>query len=167
MTDQIVEVNPYDEETAQTEDHVEVYTYPRPTDPAVTLAMVTANRVTGPNKVTWFTIVDKEPMSAEEALERGKAWAIENGVPLVLVHEGGTGYLDYKGYRIRPAPFPLQGGCYSLQVYIIRDTGDNITERPFSAEGRFDHRTEANAAAVEFGKRIIDGEVEGLTVEGL
>ena len=167
MTDQIVEVKPYDEETAQTEDHVEVYTYPRPTDPAVTLAMVTANRVTGPNKVTWFTIVDKEPMSAGEALERGKAWATENGVPLVLVREGGTGYLDYKGYRISPSPFPLKGGGYSLRVYIIRDTGDKITERPFSAEGRFDRRTEANAAAVEFGKRIIDGEVEGLSVEGL
>ena len=167
MTDQIVEVKPHDEETAQRENHVEVYTYPRPTDPAVTLAMVTASLITGPDEATWVKIVDKEPMSAEEALERGKAWAIENGVPLVLVHEGGTGYLDYKGYRIRPAPFPLQGGCYSLRVYIIRDTGDKITERPFSAEGRFDRRPEANAATVEFGKHIIDGEVEGLSVEGL
>ncbi len=90
MTDQIVEVKPYDEETAQTEDHVEVHTYPQPTDPAVTLAEVTASRVTGPSGVTWVPIVDKEPMSAEEALERGKAWAIENGVPLVLVREEGS-----------------------------------------------------------------------------
>lgn len=89
MTDQIVEVKPYDEEIAQREDHVEVHTYPQPTDPAVTLAMVTASRVTGPGKVTWGTIVDKEPMSAEEALKRGKAWARENGVPLVLVREEG------------------------------------------------------------------------------
>ena len=79
----------------------------------------------------------------------------------------GPDYVNYKGYRIRPSPFPFQDGGYNLRVVIARHTGDKVTERPFTAEGHFDTQEEAYEAAIEFGMHIIDGKVEGLTVDNL
>ncbi len=76
-------------------------------------------------------------------------------------------YVEYKGYQIIPAPYPLRDGGYSIHVVIAHHTGPAVRERPFTADGHFDREEDANIAAIEFGEQIIDGEVEGVSVEGL
>lgn len=78
-----------------------------------------------------------------------------------------TDSIEYNGYQIEPTPFPMQGGGYNLRVTISHHTGPEVKMRPFSAKGHFDTQEEANAAAIEFGKQIIDGNVEGLSIEDL
>ncbi len=61
-------------------DAIQVYTYPSPNDPARRLAIITYDYQSGPKEVTFTNLVNREEMSHEEALERARKFAEENGI---------------------------------------------------------------------------------------
>ena len=66
----------------------------------------------------------------------------------------------YKGYEIRAAPHLLDAPRrWSVDVDIIRDAGRTVREQHYSAANTFLSEEEAVAHCLEFGRRIIDGEV--------
>lgn len=81
----MVQIRPYDEEEVQkTLPAIEVHTYRKPTDPSVTLAQVTACYQSASDQVTWVKIVDKEPMSHEEAIAKAREYAQESGIEVIF-----------------------------------------------------------------------------------
>ncbi len=76
--------------------------------------------------------------------------------------------LPYKGYEIRATPLQLpESGEWTLDIEIVRYTGDAVNLRPFSARNVFPTQEEAIVRCFTFGRRIIDGKVQGLTVSDL
>ncbi len=76
--------------------------------------------------------------------------------------------LQYKGYEIRATPLQLpESREWTLDIEIVRHTGDAVRLRPFRARNKFQTQEEAIARCFAFGKRIIDGKIEGLTVVDL
>jgi hypothetical protein len=66
----------------------------------------------------------------------------------------------YKGYEIRAAPHLLDAPRrWSIDVDIIRDDGRTVREQHYNAANTFLSEEEAVAHCLEFGRRIIDGEV--------
>ena len=74
---------------------------------------------------------------------------------------------SYNGFGIRPAPYKLADGGYSMNLYIVRDDGAERRERKFFAEGRFSTEEEAIAHCINFGKQIIDGKIDDCSVVDL
>ncbi len=73
--------------------------------------------------------------------------------------------LQYKGYEIRATPLQLsESREWTLDIEIVRHTGDAVSLRPFSARKKFRTQEEAIAHCFTFWKRIIDGKVKGCTV---
>ncbi len=75
--------------------------------------------------------------------------------------------ISYKGYVIRPAPFPLADGRWNHEVYVVRDRGYELVERKFFSATSFATREEAIAHCIAFGKQIIDGTVPNCSVDDL
>ncbi len=72
---------------------------------------------------------------------------------------------SYKGHHIRAVPFQLKDtGEWKLKIEIQSDVGGSIRWRPFSAEISFPTREEAVNQCFGYGRKIIDGEIEGYTV---
>jgi hypothetical protein len=118
-----------------------------------------------------------------------RAWALQvidkySGVPLGEAKEeiigkkltvprlGGsaeTSYepnmeMEYKGYIIEAKPNQRRdNGSWTTSINILAVAGAGITARPYYAENTYDTREEAISRCFEFGKRIIDGEIKGLS----
>lgn len=76
--------------------------------------------------------------------------------------------LQYKGYEIRATPLQLpESREWTLDIDIVRLTGDAMNLRPFSARNKFRTQEEAIAHCFALGKKIIDGRVKGCTVVDL
>ncbi|MFX0202438.1 MAG: DUF6566 family protein [Candidatus Hodarchaeota archaeon] len=74
----------------------------------------------------------------------------------------------YKGYEIRPAPYQLQGSeRWNINLYIAIEKGNQRAERNFTAGSSYETKDEAIRHCINFGKQIIDGQVENCTVEDL
>ena len=74
--------------------------------------------------------------------------------------------ISYEGYFIQSAPYHLEdNGHWSLAIHIW--SGDRKKIRKFFADDIFATREEAVAHGFDFGKQIIDGKVEGKTVNDL
>ena len=63
--------------------------------------------------------------------------------------------VEYKGYRIRPAPY-LNGGQYQTAGVIQKDTADGVKEHRFVRAETHPSKDDAAAFAVTKGKQIID-----------
>ncbi len=75
---------------------------------------------------------------------------------------------SYNGYEIHAVPFQLRDtGEWTLNLRIEHDHGNEIVSRNFSANNTFPTREEAVNQCFCFGRKIIDGEVEGCTVVDL
>ncbi len=72
----------------------------------------------------------------------------------------------YKDFIIETAP-ELHDGKWSTIVWIRIHRAEEIASRNFNTEDVFSTREEAVAHCFLFGMDIIDGKVEGCTVEGL
>jgi hypothetical protein len=76
----------------------------------------------------------------------------------------------YKGFLITPGPFQLaESGRWTLEISITKHR-DEIGETriiKFSASNTFGTKKEAIQHCLYFGKQIIDGELENLTVDDL
>jgi len=75
---------------------------------------------------------------------------------------GGSGAADetmpaveYKGYRIRPAPY-LNGGQYQTAGVIQKDAADGVKEPHFIRAESHPSKNDAAAFAITKGKQIID-----------
>ncbi len=77
------------------------------------------------------------------------------------------GAIDYKGYRIVAAPYPRPDDDWSDDVHIERHTGPDIRIRRFDGTNRFKSREDAVRSAIVLGRRIIDGTVDGCSVDDL
>lgn len=74
----------------------------------------------------------------------------------------------YKGYLIKAAPYQLaESGEWAMQVNILRDHGIHINEKPCSAKNTFKTKEESIRHCLNFGKQIVDGEIETCTVDDL
>ena len=77
---------------------------------------------------------------------------------------------EYKGFIINPAPHRLtKSGRWTINLTILRHRDDKgeTPEKLFSTGTTCKTKAEAIQQCIEFGKRIIDGEVEGCTVSDL
>jgi len=76
--------------------------------------------------------------------------------------------IEYNGYEIEACPYQLaESKEWSLNIYIWKDHGSNIVSRNFSARNTFPTREEALKHCLRFGQRIIEGEIENCSVEGM
>ena len=77
--------------------------------------------------------------------------------------------ITYKGFTIRALPFHLKGDKWSTYLVIRVVRYEKTAHRQFSAPETFLTREEEEAVThcLQFGMDIIDGKVEGCTVEGL
>ncbi len=76
--------------------------------------------------------------------------------------------LEYKRYEIRATHLQLpESGEWTLEIEIVRHTGDAVKLRSFRARNIFPTQEEAIARCFAFGRRIIDGKVKGRTVSDL
>ncbi len=75
--------------------------------------------------------------------------------------------ITYKGFTIDSTPFQLHGGEWSTDIWIRVNRGEETASRNFNTKDTFPTREEAVVHCLRFGMDIIDGKVEGLTVEDL
>ena len=61
----------------------------------------------------------------------------------------------YRGFTITARPLPLESGEWNTEVRLMR--GDTV--KPYSAENTWKSEEEAVKYCLEFGMRIIDGEI--------
>ena len=74
----------------------------------------------------------------------------------------------YKEFQILPTPQQLaDSGEWTLSIVIEKHTGDAVVFRNFSTANSFPTKDEALQRCLEFGRKIIDGEVENLTIADL
>lgn len=74
----------------------------------------------------------------------------------------------YKGYIIEAAPYQLSNSMeWTINICIRRDTGDHISKKNFSVANTFKTKEEAIQHCIDFGRWIIDGEIENCTVTDL
>ena len=70
----------------------------------------------------------------------------------------------YKGFSILARPYPLhEAGCWTADLEIRRSG----RSQPFALEGRYQSEDEAQVECAGVGRRIIDGGVEGWSVDHL
>ncbi len=75
--------------------------------------------------------------------------------------------VEYKGYVIQAAPFPLENNHWKINLYIEKHDDQRVKSRHFFAADKYPTRDEAVGHCLNFGQQIINGEVEGLSVSGL
>lgn len=76
--------------------------------------------------------------------------------------------VPYKRYVIDAAPYKLaESKRWSINIYIRRDSGGSINTQNFSAANNFETKEEAIQHCIDFGRRIIDGEIENCSVSDL
>ncbi len=73
--------------------------------------------------------------------------------------------IAYKGLTIRALPFHLKGDKWNTYLVIRVERYEKTAHRQFSAPETFRTREEAVAHCLKFGMDIIDGKVEGCSVE--
>lgn len=69
--------------------------------------------------------------------------------------EPAAAAVEYKGYRIRPAPYRAKSG-YQTAGVIEKDSPDGLKEHRFVRADTFPTPEEAGAFAVAKGKQVID-----------
>ena len=85
-----------------------------------------------------------------------------------LVARDDDPVVPYRGYQIRPTPYQLwDSDGWTIDGQIWKDRGTEVAARLFSARNTFATREDAVLRSVEFGQRIIDGEVASVTVADL
>lgn len=79
-------------------------------------------------------------------------------------------YSSYKDFDIAvKSQWLADTGKWTLEVTIMRESDPNKTamSRTFQTDEQFSSEDDAVAASVEYAKKIIDGQVDGATVEDL
>jgi len=74
--------------------------------------------------------------------------------------------ITYKSFIIEAAP-ELHDGKWSTNIYIRINHPEGPSGRNFSTNNTHTRREDAVAYCFQFGRDVIDGKVEGLTVKDL
>ena len=74
---------------------------------------------------------------------------------------------EYKGYVIQVAPYPLESKHWKINLYIEKHDDQGVKCRNFFAADKYPTRAEAVGHCLSLGRKIINGEVEGLSVDDL
>ena len=73
---------------------------------------------------------------------------------------------EYKGFLIHAAPYEIRdSGEWAVNVHIMREAGHYFKKRQFTARNTFRSEAEALEHCLDFAMQIIDGGVEGCSVE--
>lgn len=73
--------------------------------------------------------------------------------------------VEYQGYTIESAPQrELQGEKWRIRIYISVQDSRGIQTREFASDTHYASEQEANLHGIAFGRRVIDGKVDGSTV---
>ena len=72
--------------------------------------------------------------------------------------------LMYKNYVLYPVPYPRQNDKWSADVCIMKDFQGTIKAAVFHSPTLWSNKEEADIHSIAFGKRVVDGEVEGSKV---
>ncbi len=97
------------------------------------------------------------PGSTPESVKLAVAGKIEAAVRRIV----------HKAYEVHAASLLLSSGEWSLEVHITAQRDEEIQTKPFTGSDTFFSEVEAIRHCLDFGKRIIDGEVEDCSVEDL
>jgi hypothetical protein len=81
--------------------------------------------------------------------------------------EASVRRIPYKDHEVHAASLLLPSGEWSLEVHITAQRGDEIQTKSFTGSDTFFSEVEAIRQCLDFGKRIIDGEVEDCSVKDL
>jgi len=73
--------------------------------------------------------------------------------------------VEYQGYKIQSAPYPLANGeTWRLRIFIALEDHRGVRTREFSSDVVYATEQEADTHGIAFGQRLIDGKVEGQSV---
>ncbi len=73
--------------------------------------------------------------------------------------------VEYQGYKIQSAPYPLADGqTWRLRIFISLDDHRVARTREFSSDVVYATKQEADTHGIAFGQRLIDGKVKGQSV---
>lgn len=76
--------------------------------------------------------------------------------------------VHYKGYSIHPTPLQIkESEEWTMGLVISRHAGSGVSERKYTAADKFKTKDEATQYCLDFGRKIIDGELPDYTVAGL
>lgn len=78
--------------------------------------------------------------------------------------------IQYKGFELTPSPHQLrETGEWTLQVTITKhhNARGETLEKQCSASNTFKKKEDAERHAIEFGKQIVDGQHDLLSVDDL
>jgi hypothetical protein len=64
--------------------------------------------------------------------------------------------VEYKGYRIRPAPYRAQGGQFQTAGVIEKDDASGLQQHEFVRAETHPSKDDATAFSISKGKQIID-----------
>jgi hypothetical protein len=121
-----------------------------------------------PSNARWEITVDGVsrdgfPGSPDDTVESVRAEIVA-----WLVAREAHPVVPYQGFQIRPTPHELRdSNAWTLDIQIWKDQGSEVDAHLFSARNTFATREEAVLQGVQFGRRIIDGNVPGCSVAGL
>ena len=74
----------------------------------------------------------------------------------------------YKGFEVESDSYRLaETGRWTLNIHVSKPFPGQLISRNFGAGTTYAERAEAAAHCIDFGKRIIDGEVPGASVADL
>lgn len=73
--------------------------------------------------------------------------------------------ITYKGYQIHPTPYQLaDSGQWTINIHVAVEGEGQTKWRKFGAGNTFETKQEAIQRCLNFGRRIIDGQVSEWTV---
>ncbi len=73
----------------------------------------------------------------------------------------------YKGYTIECDLQELADGRWSFETIIYKDKSYGVVDKIFPAESIYKTKEEAIKNCINFGKQIVDGEIDGYNVNDL
>ena len=73
--------------------------------------------------------------------------------------------LKHKGYIIKANTSLLKTGEWNTEIEILKDKGNEIIGKPFVSKNTYKTKDSAIIANLIFGKKIIDGDIPGCSVD--
>jgi hypothetical protein len=93
------------------------------------------------------------------------AWARLAGAATGAADVAAAAPVEYKGYRIRPAPYRANGH-YQTAGTIEKDTPEGVKEHKFIRADTYQSRDDAIAFTISKAKQIIDNQGDKIFTSG-
>ena len=73
----------------------------------------------------------------------------------------------YREFELLPRPLLLRTGEWTTEVHISRFSRGGIHVAPFSVRNTWETEEQAIAACLDFGRKLVEGEIPGIGVDAL